>query len=358
MPVLSCDGLAIAAATMAARAVWSRVPRWAVNPDEAAEDAAAMGRAVAAARAPVPGFPGTPISAQAPPPDLYWAAMARPPLPDTDEDVVSAGVAGRAADGPASAQPSRAGPAGDGRAAKSGPAAAADADSSCSSPSVYLSQPMSQSPSPSFTSSSSSPSWSASSSSSFVPPPPHGRRRQRPRGRPRKHTQSAVGAAASGTEPVSASPAPRGRGRPRRHAEVATTSVRRASGAASTAEQLSPAPPHQRPRLSRKQMAAAAAASENIQEEPSSSAPRRRSGRPRKEAATPARVAPAAEAAGGVEVGLSTPRRRPGRPRKVPVMGTAAAGSASGAAANAFGTQSASPAAVVKKERGSKRRRL
>lgn len=267
-PVLSSDGYAIAAATMATRAVWSRVPSWAANPEEAEADARAMEGALAAARAPVPGIPGLPASATAPPRGLRVAAAALPPFVDTDS----------------SRQRGGAGPAG---------------RAGCSSTTSTSCAPRAQSPS-----TTSSPSWTASSSASFVPsrsasPPP----RRRP-GRPTKKQSTGrtadAGASAATTDQPS-STTPRRRGRPRKQttsaAPVADASVgAEADHPSSLAPRRSPGRPRKQTALAGSGARSAPAAAST--DEVLSPRLRRRPGRTRKQRSSPMSGAPAAAAIG------------------------------------------------------------
>lgn len=78
-PVCPADGYAVAVATIATRAIWSRVPGWNVNSAAADADATAMTFALSAARAPLPESDVLPASAAFPPPGLIEAAVASSP---------------------------------------------------------------------------------------------------------------------------------------------------------------------------------------------------------------------------------------------------------------------------------------
>lgn len=175
-PCAASDGFATAAATMATRAVWTRVPRWAGNRLEADQDAAAMDRAVQAALSPVSGVPGWPSSRRAAPPSVGQAAIAAPPVLDTDEDCLGGGAE---MGPPGPAEPARGGVCG-GLALSTSP-------SRSTSPSPVLSGPLASSPSVRKTPSCETASWTESLSSSFVPsessslPPRHTRRRPKKR---------------------------------------------------------------------------------------------------------------------------------------------------------------------------------
>lgn len=184
-PLIPSDGWAIAATTLATRAVWSRIPRWTANSAEGAEDAVAMGRAVAAASAPLPGTGEA--SAAASPPDLDWATMIGAPLSDSTSDGAhlgpshsgGAGASGRGTG--ASSRGVQAGRRAGGESLLGGPtgggaAASARGGAAGSSVAAVPGGNMFSSSSPSL-----SPSWSASSAPSSSSLRPVQRRPVRPR---------------------------------------------------------------------------------------------------------------------------------------------------------------------------------
>lgn len=246
-PVSRPDGLASAAASIATRAAWTRVPHWSANRAGAAEDATAMDRAVEAALAPVPGVVGWQAAAAAVPPSVSFAAIAGPPLSDMEDhshppDACGAGYTG-----------------------------SYSFDGSHSSRSTSLApHPAAQllsTPSPPFTSSL---SWSALSSSSFEPSPSASPLR-RQRGRPRKHAaiqphkmtpvgKPVVAESSRGEEDdPSSSARPRRTPRLRNEHDCGFPHAPDASGG--RVDQQSSAPPRRRPGSPRKQPAGVSRAS-------------------------------------------------------------------------------------------------